>query len=247
MNTDNNEQLTHWQFVILVLSFYVLLAVFAETVFRLPRDISRILQISDTAICFVFISDFFARLYLSKNRLAFLKWGWVDLISSIPALDMFRWGRMVRVIRILRILRGVRSTKLLLAFFFSRRAKSALYSAMLISFTLIIFSSIAILNVENLPDSNIKGPEDAMWWAFVTITTVGYGDRYPVTTEGRIVGVILMTAGVGLFGTFTGYVASSFLGSEQKRQTNEEQSITVRLDRIENMLKEIRNDRSTLA
>ena len=52
---------------------------------------------------------------------------------------------------------------------------------------LVIFSSIAILNVETAPESNIKTAEDAIWWAFVTITTVGYGDKFPVTTEGRII------------------------------------------------------------
>lgn len=62
--------------------------------------------------------------------------------------------------------------------------------------------------METAPESNIKTAEDAIWWAFVTITTVGYGDRFPVTTEGRIIAALLMTAGVGLFGTFTGFIAS---------------------------------------
>lgn len=52
---------------------------------------------------------------------------------------------------------------------------------------------------------------NALWWAYVTITTVGYGDKFPVTTEGRLIASILMTAGVGLFGTFTAYVASWFV------------------------------------
>ena len=74
----------------------------------------------------------------------------------------------------------------------------------------VIFGSISILLVENDPASNIKSAEDAIWWALVTVTTVGYGDKFPVTTEGRIIGVALMFVGVGLFGTFTGYVASWF-------------------------------------
>ena len=64
---------------------------------------------------------------------------------------------------------------------------------------MLLFSSIAILQVETDPNSNIKTAEDAIWWSYVTITTVGYGDKYPVTTEGRIIAVILMTVGVGLF------------------------------------------------
>ena len=69
-----------------------------------------------------------------------------------------------------------------------------------------------------------------MWWACATITTVGYGDRYPITTEGRIVGVVLMTVGVGLFGTFTGFVASWFLQNLRVRETEkteEEERLSV--------------------
>jgi voltage-gated potassium channel len=84
---------------------------------------------------------------------------------------------------------------------------------------MIIFSSIAVLNVENRPECNIKNAEDALWWACTTITTVGYGDRYPITTEGRIVGVFLMMAGVGLFGTFTGFIASWFMQKSHDQAT----------------------------
>lgn len=85
----------------------------------------------------------------------------------------------------------------------------------MIALLMIIFSGIAILQVEKAPTSNIKTAEDAIWWAYTTITTVGYGDKYPVTTEGRIIAMVLMTVGVGLFGTFTAYVASFFV-SEKK-------------------------------
>jgi voltage-gated potassium channel len=80
----------------------------------------------------------------------------------------------------------------------------------------IIFSAIVILQVETDPNSNIKTAEDDIWWAYVTTTTVGYGDRFPVTTVGRIIGAILMTGGVGLFGTFTTYVASWFVRDNNK-------------------------------
>mgnify|MGYP001293428771 CR=1 FL=1 len=87
---------------------------------------------------------------------------------------------------------------------------------------MVIFSSVAILQVEDDPASNIKTAEDAIWWAYVTITTVGYGDKYPVTTEGRIIAAFLMTTGVGLFGTFTGFVASWFVDGRQEEHEKEE-------------------------
>jgi voltage-gated potassium channel len=65
--------------------------------------------------------------------------------------------------------------------------------------------------VEKDPNSNIRSAEDAIWWSYVTMTTVGYGDKFPVITEGRIIAAVLMTAGVGLFGTFTANVSSWFV------------------------------------
>jgi voltage-gated potassium channel len=83
---------------------------------------------------------------------------------------------------------------------------------------LLVFSSIAILQFETTPDANIKGPGDALWWAFVTLTTVGYGDRYPVTMEGRMIAACLMTAGLCLFGAVSGLVAAWFLAPSRQSQ-----------------------------
>jgi voltage-gated potassium channel len=80
---------------------------------------------------------------------------------------------------------------------------------------MITFSSIAILQFENAPDSNILTAEDALWWSYTTITTVGYGDRFPVTTEGRLIGVALMTVGVGIFGTYTALIAAWITGKSK--------------------------------
>ena len=76
--------------------------------------------------------------------------------------------------------------------------------------------SIAILQFEAVPGANIASADDAVWWAIVTLTTVGYGDRFPITPEGRIVAALLMAAGIGLFGTFSGFVASWFLRPGQR-------------------------------
>jgi voltage-gated potassium channel len=81
------------------------------------------------------------------------------------------------------------------------------------------FGSLAVLSAESSsPDANITDASDALWWDFVTIATVGYGDRSPVTNEGRIVGVFVMIAGVGLFGTLGGFLAQAFLAPPKKRE-----------------------------
>ena len=206
-----HKRLPPFQLLMLVLSIYVLGALFLQATLKLSAEVTSLLQTLDTVICFIFLADFFYRLFHAKDRLAFMKWGWIDLISSIPMLDIFRWGRLVRIVRILRILRGVRSTKLILGVLLRSGIRGTFTLVALISVVVVIFASIAILNAEVTPESNIKSAEDALWWSVVTITTVGYGDKFPVTTEGRVIAAIVMIAGVGLFGTFTAGVASFFL------------------------------------
>jgi voltage-gated potassium channel len=216
------EEISILQVGMLILSIYVIIALFIQTFFKLSVQMNKLLDKLDFIVCIGFLTDVTYRFIKAPRKLQFLKWGWIDIISSIPMVDFLRWGRLVRIIRLLRILRAFRSTKTLITFLFKNRAQGTLISAALISFLLLLFSSIAIFQFENDdPNANIKTPADAMWWGFATITTVGYGDRYPVTVEGRIAAIILMIAGVGLFGTFTAYIASLFIEPRGKKEESE--------------------------
>lgn len=208
---EEKKAFVFFNIFVVILSIYVILSLIIETLFHLPTEISRLINLLDNLICIIFFFDFSIRFYNSEDKLKFMRWGWIDLISSIPSFEYLRFGRAVRLIKIFRLLRVFRSTKYLINYVFSKKAHGALTSAFIISILMIIVSSIAILYVEDAADSNIKTAEDAIWWSYVTITTVGYGDKFPVTTEGRIIAAILMTVGVGMFGTFTAYVASWFM------------------------------------
>lgn len=227
-----------WQLVMLVLSVYVLAAVLVDTVVALPPAMSELLLRIDTLICFVFIGDFIFHLVRDLRPGGYLKWGWIDLVGSIPYVQWLRWARIVRVVRLVRILRAVRSAKMILAMVFANRAKGTFASVAVATVAIMIAASIAILNVETLPESTIRTPSDALWWTFVTIATVGYGELHPVTTAGRIIAAVLMTAGIGLFGTFTAYLASFFLAPRQADASETEiaaelRRMRERLDRLE--------------
>jgi voltage-gated potassium channel len=85
-------------------------------------------------------------------------------------------------------------------------AGSALFTLLFLIFLVLEFGGLAILTAERQsPDANIKSASDALWYTFVTITTVGYGDQYPVTPAGRLMGVAVMMAGVGLFERSPGF------------------------------------------
>jgi voltage-gated potassium channel len=204
--------------LVLVLSIYVLAVLAVDTLVKLPPETARLLHFIDEGICFFFLFEFSLRFYRAPNKLQFMRWGWLDLLASIPSLPLLRIGRVLRLIRLLRILRAFRSARYLIAYVFRSRVQGTFTAVTIIALLLVLCSSIAILQVETQPNSNIKSAEDALWWSYVTITTVGYGDKYPVTSEGRLIAAVLMTAGVGLFGVFTGFLASWFVADKQKEE-----------------------------
>lgn len=221
-----------FQIAILILSLAVLAALASDTLLVLPVEVQRLIKFADTAICVILLTDFVMRFRRAESKVAFLKWGWIDLIASIPNLDILRWGRIVRVLQVIRLLRGVRSVHRVATAIFQNRLKGGAVSLALMAFLLVAFSSVAVLVCEREEGANIKSAEDAIWWSIATMTTVGYGDRYPVTTEGRVVGILLMICGVGMFAGLSGLVASLFLGkSEPKPDATQE--ILGRLERLE--------------
>jgi voltage-gated potassium channel len=196
---------------VIILTFYVLAALVIDTFWDLSPEISELLQYFDIGICIFFFLEFCYRLWKAEHKWKFMKWGWIDLLSSVPMVDYLRAGRLLRLIRLIRVIRAFKTIHQLKNQLFANRAEGALTSVSITAIMMIIFSSIAILEFETAPNSNIKTAEDAIWWTYTTITTVGYGDLYPVTTSGRILAMILMTFGVGFFGTFTAYIASLFV------------------------------------
>jgi hypothetical protein len=192
-----------------LLSFLNLIIIFLP----LGQEINDVVFMIDRVTAFLFMADFIRRLIIAKNKshYFFRQYGWSDLIASIPvtAFNIFRVFRVLRFIRVSRLL-GFRTLFDMLK---KNLAETALYSVFFAILLVLQFGSIAILVTERAsPESNIQTASDALWWVFVSITTVGYGDRFPVTDLGRLVGVVTLTLGVGLFGVVTGYIANAFLG-----------------------------------
>jgi len=211
------NELGPFQLIILTLSLFVLGLMVVELTFDLPDETSRVLRWIDNVVCGLFFVDFIVRFRRAESKLQFMKWGWIDLLASIPEVEALRWGRLFRVLRILRMMRAVKSLRLIFDMLFTHnRASGGVASVLTIAFLVLSLASVGILLVERVPEANIKNAEDAVWWSITTVTTVGYGDRYPVTLGGRLIASALMFTGVGLFGTLSGVIASFFLGEKKK-------------------------------
>ena len=201
--------------------FILLLTVFSLVVMVLlvlPLDeqTHQLLFFYDNAVCVVFLLDFAYNISGSRPKRQYFIYqrGWLDLLGSIPAFGFFqlsallRLARLSRVARITRLLRG-NARRELVNDVLENRGQYATFITILAAGVVLCVSSILMLQVEGRSaDANIVTGGDALWWGFVTITTVGYGDFYPVTTLGRMVGVLVMFAGVGIIGALASILAS---------------------------------------
>lgn len=211
---------TSYRLFILCVSVVSLLVIAAMMMVPMEEETYRLMGYIDLIACSVFFSDFLRQLYRAESRWRyFYTWGWLDLIASIPSIDAFRWGRAIRLVRVAQLIRGVRSGRNLIRILGHYRRRSAGAVTALVAFLSITIGSMAMLHFElGVEDSNIRTAEDAIWWSWVTITTVGYGDYTPVTTGGRIVAMILMVVGVGLFSSMSGLIASWLLQPPEKNE-----------------------------
>lgn len=212
MEEPTTAELSPFQVAVLVLSLFVLAILAVELVVPLDPEVTRLITWIDHGVCAVLLIDFVVRFRRAESKLEFLRWGWIDLLASIPAIETLRWGRALRVLRVLRVIRAVRSLRALFAIVFHSRATGGVVTIATIAFLTLSLASLGILVIERPLDGSIDTAEDALWWSLSTVTTVGYGDVYPVSGLGRAIAACLMVVGVGLFGTLSGAVASVFVG-----------------------------------
>lgn len=213
------------------------------------------LAIIDFLILIIFIVDYVVRLLLSNNKKAFIKNNIFDLIAIIPFNGFFRAAKVLKITQILRFAKLLKLLKLLrLIAVFARLTKklnsflttNKFNYMLLASLFIVLGGSIAIYFVEGMSFS------DSIWWSFVTITTVGYGDISPSTSIGRIIACILMLFGIGLIGSLTSTITSFFFNKQKPMSTtfqedvinqirikleNPEQLTTAEIDHIAETLK----------
>lgn len=163
-----------------------------------------------------FCAEFALRLSVAPARIIFIRRSWFDLliIAVSPPFGVPQTMQGVRALRALRLIRLVRA-----AAFLSIGLKSArralhhrkFHYVLVLTAGVMLLGATGLYTVENPVNQSVKSFDDALWWAITTTTTVGYGDIYPVTGEGRLIAVLLMLTGIGVIGVFTATIASLFM------------------------------------
>jgi voltage-gated potassium channel len=171
----------------------------------------------DAFLTIFFVFDFTYRIATAPSKTHYLGrgGGLLDLLSCSPGLRILRLFRIVRAVRIIRRLGGRQVLRELRGQF----AAGTVYVVVLFGFLVLEVTGLLELRFEeDAPGANIVTAGDALWWGYVTATTVGYGDQYPVTTGGRLVGWLMLTVGVALFATFSGFLANTFVSAKRAPQ-----------------------------
>jgi voltage-gated potassium channel len=183
---------------------YTLAFIYPVFHYPTPSGIKTFCYWTNHIVWALFAVDYLIMFYLAAQKKKFVKAHIFELL--LVALPFVRMLRPLRAIMFIGQA-GFRSRRQLI--------KNLWWVVSLACLLMIIIMGAAILDIERtVPGSNIKTPADAIWWSFVTITTVGYGDKFPVSTEGRFVGGFLIIFGVMMMATITGAAAAWIL--EQK-------------------------------
>ena len=181
----------------------------------LNTDLRDGLWVLSWLVWLVFVIDYAIRVTLAgEERRDYVRRHWYDL--PLIALPMLRPLRVLRLLAFARMLNRSATGGLI--------ERAAVYVAG-VAVVAVGLGSVAILDAEqDAPGANITSFGDALWWACTTVATVGYGDRYPVTTEGRVIAVALMIVGIGIVGAITASVATWMVSQVQKQDRREDES-----------------------
>ena len=201
---------------------------------------TQVATIGNWLIWVIFVTEYLVMVWIVPDRWQYTRKAWLDIaiiVLSFPPLPTMlaalRLARLARLARVLRLLRLLKLAAALTRAGFAVRSLATKHGVgYLAVLSLLLTAGFGILFF--LAEPNADHPADGLWWAFVTLTTVGYGDIYPTTMLGRVLAVILMVIGIGFVATLTGAIAAHFIEEDEgAKLIAEMQAIKRRLDRIE--------------
>ena len=176
-------------------------------------------RVLEWAITGALIAEFTSRLWAAESRRAYLRGHWIDLVSCLPPARWLRPLRLLRLLRLVRAFAGVGRALTSIERFSKHRGLIWLLVAWV---GVMFFCAVGFYVTEFGINESVDGPLDALWWGLTTMTTVGYGEVYPITPEGRIAAAVLMVFGIGLYSLVTATVTSVLISGRSERDVPEQ-------------------------
>ncbi len=227
---NDNKKSRVFAFFIQVLILVSIITFSIETIPNLKPETKTILQVIEWFSVIVFSLEYVLRIYVadSKPKFIFSFFGIIDLLAILPFYLSFgvdlRSLRALRFLRLFRILKLVRYNRAMNHFTSAiKSAKEEIFLFIFITLILIYFSAVGIYYFENeAQPEHFSSIFDSLWWAIITLTTVGYGDVYPITVGGKVFTFIILMIGLGIVAIPTGIISSALTKSVDKKHTTSE-------------------------
>ncbi|RJG40093.1 ion channel [Motilimonas pumila] len=211
--------------------------------FDVGTETANLLFKLDTLVCCILLSHLAYGCALSEDKAQYLKQHWIDILASLPLSEHLRYFRLLQIIRITQALYQGKNVLQLLK---SHYQETTIASVILLLISVLTVGSISILMVEsNAPGASILTAADAFWWTIVTVSTVGYGDLYPVSDAGRIVASFIILSGIGTFAAVSGLMASILV--PQVKPDPQQQALLYEVQRLQAQIAQLQKQQTTNA
>lgn len=223
---DNRSSRT-FSFFIQVLILVSIITFSVETIPDLKPQTRTILQSIELFSVIVFTLEYLLRIFVadSKPKFIFSFFGIIDLLAILPFYLSFgvdlRSLRALRFLRLFRVLKLVRYNRAMNHFTRAiKSAKEEIFLFIFITLILIYFAAVGIYYFENQAQpEHFSSIFDSLWWAIITLTTVGYGDVYPITVGGKVFTFFILMIGLGIVAIPTGIISSALTKSIDKKES----------------------------
>ncbi len=213
---DEDPKLSTLELIILSLTIYTIFSIVVQLIIPVSQEMMKLFNLFEWICSGFFLYEWFYRFNHSREKKRFVLKNSIDLIASFPIgfLGGLKALRLLRILQIVKILGSIDRTKKYLAANRVYTFKLVLFSGVIL---LMLISPIMILYFEEALGS-INTAENAMWWTYCTISTIGYGDLFPTTSAGRLFTVFVSIGGIGMFSIFSGLVVNYIIKKVKEEQ-----------------------------
>ncbi|WP_291966220.1 ion transporter [Maribacter sp.] len=223
---NDNRESRVFAYFIQALIFISIISFSYETIPDLDTSTRKILRIIEVFCVLVFSIEYLLRIYVADHKLKFVFsfYGIIDLLAILPfylalgidlrSLRALRFLRLFRILKLMRYNRAINHFTKAIAL-----AKEEILLFLIVTLILIYFSAVGIYYFENeVQPENFSSIFDSLWWAIITLTTVGYGDVYPITVGGKVFTFFILMIGLGIVAIPTGIISSALTKSVDKKE-----------------------------